>query len=68
MLPQIHKQNTPANTSEQQFRESLKDVLVTIEKLSDYCVTPQEMYEMVNLAITSDGQLRILAEKVLGKS
>ena len=47
-------------TDEEQFAESFKEVLAVIEKLSPFCKSPDDMIDMLRLALKSDGQLRLL--------
>jgi hypothetical protein len=50
-----------------EFRESLKDVVVVVEKLSKYTDTYEQLISMCSLAIENDAQLRILIKEVHGK-
>lgn len=50
--------------AEADFRRSLEDVALVIERLGTYCQTPDEMLSMVRLAIDNTGQLRLLIREV----
>lgn len=54
-------------SQEDKFRSSLEDVAVIVRKLSAVCLTPEEMAQMVELAQTNDGQLRVLMLMVQAK-
>lgn len=46
--------------TEDAFRESLKDVVAVLSKLSAHCRTVEEIASMCQLATENDGQLRLL--------
>ena len=47
-------------TEEEEFAESFKEVLTVLEKLSPFCKSPEDMIDMLKLALKSDGQLKLL--------
>lgn len=55
-------------STEDKFRESLKDAGVVIHKLSSICVTFDEALGMLHLAIENDGQLRLLMNMIQPQS
>ena len=54
----------PVKSAEQQFRESLQDVVIILKKLVPHCRTPEDLIGMIELAQINDGQLAILWEQV----
>ncbi len=50
---------------EEAFRESLKDVVLVIEKLSPLVERTDDLAGMLRLAIQNSGQLRLVIEMVL---
>ncbi len=56
------------NQNKDQFKASLEDVAEVASKLADHCVTTAELVEVIHLALLNEGQLRIVAELVLGKT
>lgn len=55
-------------STEDLFRESLEDVLLTVEKMSSVCQTPKEMAQMISLALENNAQLRLLMLIVQAKN
>jgi len=53
-------------TPEEAFRASLEDVVVVLKKLATFCRTPEEVVDLCELALISDGQLKLLMVTVLG--
>ena len=49
------------------FRESLKDLIVIVEKLAPYCQNIEDLVGMAQLALDNDGQLRLLMKQVTSK-
>lgn len=47
-------------TTEDSFRESLKDLVTITQKLNHYCESTSDLTAMVNLALDNDSQLRLL--------
>lgn len=47
-------------TEEQKFRDSFLETLAVIDRLSPYCQTVEELRDVVQLALDSPGQLRLL--------
>ena len=47
-------------TRDEQFRASVKDALVVLRVLGTFCETVEEAIGMGELALTNDGQLRML--------
>ncbi len=45
---------------EEQFRESLRDVVLVGEKLASHCGSVDEFLGVCKLALDNDGQLRLL--------
>jgi hypothetical protein len=46
------------------FRSDLESVLVVVKALSSVCCTPAEVAGVVQLALSNNGQLKLLVEKV----
>ncbi len=51
-------------STEDAFRESLKDVVAFAQKVSSCCKTVEDLIGMAELALTNDGQLQLLMEKI----
>lgn len=51
-------------TAEESFREALKDVVDVAEKLSSFCPSTADLVEMCQLALSNDGQLKLLISQV----
>ena len=47
-------------SQEDELREGLKDVLIILEKIAPKCSNFQELSEILNVALSNDGQLRML--------
>lgn len=45
---------------ESSFRSALTDTAAVAEKLAPHCKTIEELVDVVKLALTSDGQLRLV--------
>ena len=52
---------------ETRFRDALKDVLETVRKLAPYFNTVDDLADALEMALVSDGQLRMILGKVIGK-
>mgnify|MGYP001612653457 CR=1 FL=1 len=50
-----------------QWRESLKDLEPLLEKLCPLCKSPDELYEIVSMARSNDGLLKMLMMTVAAK-
>lgn len=51
-------------TAEESFRSSLEDVVAITEKLVTLCSSTGDLCEMCRVALTNDGQLALLMDKV----
>ena len=60
-MPALHQQGVDPAIK---FREALGDALTVIGTLGPYCATPTEMADMIELGLTSEGQFRLLMEKI----
>ena len=47
------------------FRGALQDVLETTRKLAPYCNSVDDLIDMLELALTNDGQLRMVIGKII---
>lgn len=47
------------------FRGALQDVLETTRKLAPYCNSVDDLIDMLELALTNDGQLRMVMGKII---
>ena len=45
---------------EELFRENLQDVISIVERLAPLCKDPDDLVNMMKLALINDGQLRML--------
>lgn len=61
--PQLAGNETP----EDLLRESLRDLIVVLEKLNDVCESCSDLKGMLELAVENEGQLRLLFAKITGK-
>ncbi len=52
-------------TTEEAFRESLKDVAAIMESLTPVCSDVKDMAEMIRLAVQNDGQLKLIMKIVI---
>lgn len=50
-----------------QFRESLAEVLLVIERFAHQCATPEELVGVLRLGLENDAQLRLLLGRLKGK-
>lgn len=51
-------------TAEESFRKALEDVVTIAEKLADICPSSGDLTELCKLALTNDGQLALLMDRV----
>lgn len=51
-------------TVEESFRKALEDVIEISSKLSSACESTAELVEVAQLALTNDGQLKLLLKEV----
>lgn len=51
----------------QLFRESIQDLIVVCEKLSENCESVEDLAGMLNLALTNEGQLKFLMSLITRK-
>lgn len=51
-------------TAEESFRKALEDVVTIAEKLSEPCSSTGDLTELCKLALTNDGQLALLMDRV----
>ena len=49
---------------EDQFRDSLKDVIAVVEVLTPFCKSVDDLIGVCRLALSNDGQLALLMGKV----
>lgn len=49
---------------EASFRSSLQDVIEVAKRLSPHCESVDDLVELLELALTNDGQLRFVMGKV----
>ena len=52
------------NEDEDQFRSSLSDVEAILEGIAPFCDSLEEVFEILALARTNNGQLRMMMEAV----
>ena len=52
---------------EKRFRDALRDVLETTRKMAPYFSSVDDLVDAMELALVSDGQLRLLMGKVLSR-
>lgn len=58
----------PAKKTEaESFRESLEDIVAVGEKLAGHAKSAEDLLGMCKLALTNDGQLRLLLKQVKAK-
>jgi hypothetical protein len=50
------------------FKDALDDVVRVIEALRPYCQTPDELSDMVKLALQNKGQLKLLMATITAPS
>jgi hypothetical protein len=60
------KRQTEDKPTEQQFRETLADVVVVLNRLGPYCDSLEELISVCIMANKNNGQLKIIMECVLG--
>ena len=49
---------------EEQFRSSIEDVIVVLERLAPTCDTPEEMISLLKLGLENKAQLRLLLSRI----
>lgn len=61
-MPPETKQDPTAS-----FRESLKDLIIIVEKLAPYCQSLEDLVGVASLALENDGQAKMIMMLVAGK-
>lgn len=51
-------------TAEESFRKALEDVVAISERLAPLCPGTEDLTELCKLALTNDGQLALLMDKM----